>query len=67
MAALVRRYAKHTEDFHRELTLPQEDRHKVTSAPWSGGYRWFRSPNVTPIEYYRRPSIDVTKPTKRTG
>jgi hypothetical protein len=18
-------------------------------APWSGGYRWFRSPNVTPV------------------
>ena len=51
MTALVRRYAKHTEDFHRKFTLPQEDRHKFTSAPWSGGYRWFRSPNITPLEH----------------
>jgi len=46
------------------MTLPQEDRHKFTSAPWSGGYRWFRT-NVTPIEHYRRPNIDVTAPNKR--
>jgi len=65
MAALVRRYTKATEDFNRELTWPQEDRHKFTNAPWPGGYRWFRSPNVTPIEYYRRPSIDTT--LKRAG
>jgi hypothetical protein len=64
MAALVRRYAKHTEDFHRKFTLPQEDRRQFTSAPWSGGFRWFRT-NVTPIEYYRRPSTDTT--LKRAG
>jgi hypothetical protein len=39
MSALVRRYAKGTEDFHRKFTLPQEDRHKFTSAPWLGGSR----------------------------
>jgi hypothetical protein len=23
--------------------------------PWYGGYRWFKSPNVVPIEKYRKP------------
>ena len=37
--------------FWRKLILPQED--KRTS--WEGkGYRWFRSPNVIPIEQWRR-------------
>jgi len=66
MAALVRRYTKATEDFNRKFTWPQEDLHKFTSALWSGGYRWFRT-NVTPIEYYRRPIVQVTAPTKRAG
>jgi len=63
---LVRRYQPDDEAFRRQLTFAEEDRHKFTSAPWSGGYRWFRSPNVTPIEYYRRPTVQVT-PTKRAG
>jgi hypothetical protein len=46
------------------MTLPQEDRHKATSTPWSGGYRWFRT-NVTPIEHYKRHSTDTT--LKRAG
>ena len=37
--------------FWRKLILPQEDR----GTPWEGkGYRWFRSPNVIPIEQWRR-------------
>jgi len=38
----------------RQLTLPEEDRAKYTSAKWEGGYRWFRSPNVICLEKYRR-------------
>jgi hypothetical protein len=41
------------DEFFRALTFPEEDRHKVTSMPYQGGYRWFRSPNVIPIEGYR--------------
>jgi hypothetical protein len=41
------------EEFLRNLTWPEEDRHLYTSAPWSGGYRWFRSPNVICLEKYR--------------
>jgi hypothetical protein len=37
--------------FWRKLVLPQEDRR----TPWEGkGYRWFRSPNIVPIEQRRR-------------
>jgi hypothetical protein len=37
--------------FWRRLTLPQEDK----DTPWDGvGYRWFRSPNIVPIEQWRR-------------
>ena len=37
--------------FWRRLILPQEDRR----TPWEGkGYRWFRSPNIIPIEQWQR-------------
>jgi hypothetical protein len=42
------------EEFLQNYTWPEEDRHLFTSAPWSGGYRWFRSSNVVPLERYRR-------------
>jgi hypothetical protein len=42
------------EDFLRQCTWPEEDRHLFTTAAWDGGYRWFRSPNVVCIERYRR-------------
>jgi hypothetical protein len=35
----------------RKLVL--EDRMRL-GIPWHGGYRWFRSPNVVPIEQWRR-------------
>ena len=38
----------------QQLTFPEEDRHLHTSAPWDGGYRWFRSPNVICLEKYRQ-------------
>jgi hypothetical protein len=45
---------KQDEAFLRELVIPEEDRAKYTSQPWSGEYRWFRSPNVVCLEHYRR-------------
>jgi hypothetical protein len=39
-------------DLWQRLILPEEDRDRST--PRVGGYRWFRSPNVVPIERYRR-------------
>jgi hypothetical protein len=64
VAALVRRYSKEDEDFLRKLTWPHEDWHRFTSAKWSGCYRWFRSPNVVPIEHWRRPEVVEEVPVK---
>jgi len=65
--ALIRQYDPQEETFLRGLIIPEEDRHLFTTSTWSGGYRWFRSPDIVPIEHYKRPSIDVTTPTKRAG
>ena len=67
LMALTRRYDQQEETFLRGLIIPEEDRHLFTTSTWSGGYRWFRSPNITPIEHWRRPGIQVTAPTKRAG
>jgi hypothetical protein len=41
--------------FWRRLVLPEEDKLKYALPLWDGiGYRWFRSPNVIPIEQWRR-------------
>ncbi len=45
---------QHDDDFLKEWTIPEEDRIRYTSQPWAGEYRWFRSPNVIPLEHYRR-------------
>lgn len=42
------------ETFLRRFVVPAEDRYLFTTAPWDGGYRWFRSTNVVPIERWRR-------------
>ena len=49
------------EEFLRWMIFPEEDRHKFTTTPWRGGYRWFRSPNVIPLEHYRRP-LEIKSP-----
>jgi hypothetical protein len=43
-----------TDDEMRLLTRCEEDRRRLhPGVPWNGGYRWFRSPNVIPLERYR--------------
>ena len=42
--------------FLQRWTLPEEDRPKRQQ--WDGGYRWFRSPNVVPLEQYRQARED---------
>ena len=37
----------------RQFVIPEEDRHLFTTMPWRGEYRWFRSPNIIPFEWYR--------------
>jgi len=40
--------------FWKKLILPEEDRPPGTV--WVGCFRWFRSPNVVPIERYMDPT-----------
>lgn len=40
--------------FLRTLIFPEEDRHLFTTTPWQGGYRWFRSSNIVPLEQWRQ-------------
>lgn len=40
--------------FLRSVVFPEEDRHLFTSRAWNGEFRWFRSPNVIPIEKWRK-------------
>jgi hypothetical protein len=47
-------YVEEDEGFLRRLVIPEEDRARLTTAPWNGGFRWFRSQNVTCLEKYRR-------------
>jgi hypothetical protein len=42
------------EAFMRSLTRCEEDRRRLhPGTAWSGGFRWFRSTNVIPIERFR--------------
>jgi hypothetical protein len=42
------------ETFLRSLLRCEEDRRRLhPEVKWSGGYRWFRSANVIPMEKYR--------------
>ena len=46
--------AEDDEAFLRSLIRPEEDRRRLhPELPWRGGYRWFRSANVIPMERYR--------------
>jgi hypothetical protein len=41
------------DEFLRALVFPEEDRARWTTAPSRGEFRWFRSPNVIPLERFR--------------
>jgi len=56
---LKRRYDLNDESFLRSVVFAEEDRHVFTTAPWHGGFRWFRSVNVVPIEYWRRVEVET--------
>jgi hypothetical protein len=51
---VTKRYTPEDENFLRHVVFPEEDRHRFTTAPWHGEFRWFRSANVVPLEWYRR-------------
>jgi hypothetical protein len=53
-----RRYNPQDEIFLPRVVFPEEDRHRFTTAPWRGEFRWFRAANVVPIEYWRRVEVE---------
>jgi hypothetical protein len=56
---ITRRYNLKEVEFFRQVVFAEEDRHLFTTAPWHGGFRWFRSLNVVPIEYWQRIEVEV--------
>jgi hypothetical protein len=51
---MEKRFSVKEEAFWQKRVLSEED-HRLMGVEWKGGYRWFRSTNVVPIEHYRRP------------
>ena len=52
---MVEVYTDTDEAFLRQLVLPEEDRLRLhPTVRGTGGFRWFRSPNVIPIERWKR-------------
>ena len=43
------------EEFLRKLTFCEEERLTLTATKWADEFRWFRSPNIVPLERYREP------------
>jgi hypothetical protein len=59
---MVEAYTDTDEAFLRQLVLPEEDRLRLyPTVRWTGGFRWFRSPNVIPIEQWRRGKEETTE------
>jgi hypothetical protein len=56
------RLVREDDQFWQALVPPEEDRAEYTTAPWTGGYRWFRSPNVICLERYRREPCPARQP-----
>lgn len=56
---VVRKYSQSEEQFFRSVTLPFEEwlSTKIPPRLLKGGVRWFRSPNIVPIEYWRRLNV----------
>lgn len=50
--ALAAYDAEHT--FARRVLPAEEDRRRLTTAQWQGGFRWFRAPNVICLEKARK-------------
>jgi hypothetical protein len=59
MATLIKRYSEDDERTLRILIFPEEDRGFFTRERWTGGFRWYRAPNVVCLEHYR-PAPPIT-------
>ena len=64
--AMADRYTAKEHEFLRSVCLfAEEDRHKFTSEKWRGGYRWFKSANVIPLEQWYCAQIE--SPRRKAG
>ena len=54
MSTTIRQSAEE-EEWLRKWALPEEMVLAATTMPWDGRRRWFSSPNVVPMERYRKP------------
>jgi hypothetical protein len=51
-----RRTEQDIDHFWQRRVLPEEERRRLyLGMPWTGSYRWFRSPNVIDLWRYRNP------------
>jgi len=55
---LVRTRSETEEAFWQRLVLPEDDPRRQDCPRAVRGYRWFRAPNITPIERWKRPERD---------
>jgi hypothetical protein len=51
---MEKRFSIKEEAFWQKRVLSEED-HIRLGVEWKGGYRWFRSANIVPLEHYRLP------------
>jgi hypothetical protein len=66
LVSVTQRQTEDEETFWRKLILPEEE-HLRMGKPWTGGYRWFRSPNVVPIEQWRKQPERRRTPAPKIG
>ena len=62
---VTRRYSKERDEFSRKFTMPFEE-WLTSGRRWLGGYRWFLTPNVIPIEHWRR-VVEVEPEYRKAG
>jgi hypothetical protein len=60
-STLVRRHSAEDEAFWQRIVFPEEDRRHFTRKPHDGAYRWFRSPNIIPIEHWQRVKLELKR------
>jgi hypothetical protein len=60
-STLVRTHSLEDEAFFRTVIFCEEDRHRYVGKPYDGGFRWFRNPNIVPIEHWRRVRTDALR------
>jgi len=61
---IEKRFSEREDAFFRNLCIPEEDRHRYTTSPWDGSFRFFRAESVICLEHYRRSVDQMPQKTK---